>query len=126
MTQPSVAILGASSDRGKFGNKSVRAHLSQGYTVYPINPKGDSIEGLTTYARLSDVSTSTLTRISVYLPPRLLLTALPEIAATPHDELWFNPGTDTEEVLQRAGELGLDPIRGCSIVELGVSPADFP
>ena len=46
MTQPSVAILGASTDRGKFGNKSVRAHLSKGYTVYPVNPKGEVIEGL--------------------------------------------------------------------------------
>ena len=40
MSQPTVAIIGASTDRSKFGNKSVRAHLQQGYEVFPVNPKG--------------------------------------------------------------------------------------
>ncbi|MCA8989166.1 MAG: CoA-binding protein, partial [Planctomycetaceae bacterium] len=43
--KPRVAVLGASQDRSKYGNKSVRAHLAQGYDVYPINPKSESIEG---------------------------------------------------------------------------------
>ena len=36
---PTVAILGASADRSKFGNKAVRAFLARGYMVYPVNPK---------------------------------------------------------------------------------------
>ena len=44
---PSVAILGASTDRSKFGNKAVRAFLARGYDVYPVNPKGGEVEGLT-------------------------------------------------------------------------------
>ena len=46
---PTVAILGASADRSKFGNKAVRAFLARGYTVYPVNPKGGEIEGLAAY-----------------------------------------------------------------------------
>jgi hypothetical protein len=42
----SVAILGASADRSKYGNKAVRAYQQQGYTVFPINPKESEIEGL--------------------------------------------------------------------------------
>jgi predicted CoA-binding protein len=49
---PKVAILGASADRATFGNKSVRAHLAQGYTVYPVNPKGGQVEGLFVYRSL--------------------------------------------------------------------------
>ena len=45
MAKPTVAILGASADRSKFGNKSVRAHAQAGYDVYPVNPKGGTIEG---------------------------------------------------------------------------------
>ena len=41
-----IAIIGASADRAKFGNKAVRAFLQQGYTVYPVNPKETRIEGL--------------------------------------------------------------------------------
>jgi predicted CoA-binding protein len=121
---PTVAILGASADRSKFGNKSVRAHLSQGYTVYPVNPKGGEVEGLKIYTTLADVPTGKLDRISVYLPPPVLLKALEEIAARGCDELYLNPGTDSQEVLAKAQALGLEPILACSIVDLGVHPEE--
>ena len=121
---PTVAILGASADRSKFGNKSVRAHLSQGYTVYPVNPKGGEVEGLKAYTTLADVPAGKLDRISVYLPPAVLLKSLEEIAARGCDELFLNPGTESEEVLAKAEALGLEPIRACSIVDLGVRPEE--
>jgi predicted CoA-binding protein len=78
-----VAILGASADQAKFGNKSLRAHAQQGYTVYPVNPKGGVIEGLPAYQRLADVPVARLDRISVYLPPQVgLSTKSPTKAAT--------------------------------------------
>lgn len=124
MSKPTVAILGASSNRAKFGNISVRAHLQQGYEVYPVNPRDSVIEDLTVYASLADIPVSKLDRISVYLSPHILLPLLDEIAAIEHDELWLNPGTETPEVLERAAELGLEPIQACSIVDLGISPSD--
>src|SRR5215510_9358896 len=33
-----VAIIGASNNRAKFGNKAVRAFVQQGCMVYPVNP----------------------------------------------------------------------------------------
>ena len=44
-----VAVIGASSDRQKFGNRAVRAFLREGYTVVPINPHEAEVEGLRTY-----------------------------------------------------------------------------
>ncbi len=123
-SQPTVAILGASADREKFGNKSVRAHLQQGYEVFPVNPKGGQIEGLDVFARLSDVPVERLDRISVYLPPQVMLKVLPEVAAKGCDEFWLNPGSDSEEVVEAARSLGLDPIIACSIVDLGTTPHD--
>jgi len=125
---PSVAILGASADRSKFGNKSVRAHRQQGYTVYPINPKGGQIEGLPVYCSLGELPESArpLTRISVYLPPAVALTVLPEVAAVGCQELWLNPGSDSPEVVARARELGLEPIAACSIVGVGMRPGEWP
>ena len=122
MSRRTVAILGASPDRAKFGNKSVRAHQMQGYDVYPVNPKGGEIEGLPVYQTLADVPVAHLDRISVYLPPAVGLNVLEEIAAKGCDELYFNPGSDSGEVLDRARELGLEPIRACSIVDLGIRP----
>ena len=122
MLKPTVAILGASAERSKFGNKSVRAHLQQGYDVYPVNPRGGEIEGLTVYESLADVPVERLTRISVYLPPQIGLKMLDEVVAKGCDEFWLNPGSDSDEVVAKARELGLDPIVACSIVDVGVSP----
>jgi|SRR5580704_1129121 uncharacterized protein len=126
MAKPTVAILGASSDRAKFGNKSLRAHLRGGYEVYPVNPKADRIEGLPAYASLEAIPVQGLDRISVYLPPGVGLKVLPEIAAAQAREVWFNPGSATPELLQKARSLGVNAIAGCSIVDLGLSPDEFP
>jgi uncharacterized protein len=126
MPKPTVAILGASANRAKFGNKSLRAHLQAGYDVYPVNPKGGEIEGLTAYPTLAEVPVHHLNRISVYLPPAAGLAALEEIAAAGCDEAWFNPGSESPEILERARSLGINAIASCSIVSLGLSPADFP
>ena len=124
MTKPTVAILGASTNRQKFGNISLRAHLQQGYTVYPVNPRAETIEELKCFASLAEIPETHLDRISVYLPPGLLVAELDLIAETSHTQLWLNPGTESPEVLQRAAELDLKPIQGCSIVDLGISPSD--
>jgi predicted CoA-binding protein len=125
MPQPTVAIVGASADRSKFGNKSVRAHAAQGYQVFPINPKGGEIEGLPAYERLADVPVARLDRISMYVPPTVGMKLLDEIAAKGCDELWLNPGSDSDELAEAARARGLNPIIACSIVDVGVSPHDL-
>ena len=117
-----VAIIGASNDRSKFGNKSLRAHLQQGYTVFPVHPKESQIEGIAAFKSISDVPIRP-DRVSIYLPPPLVKKILPDIAAKGCDELWLNPGTESDEVLAEANRLGLNVIQACSIVDLGVSPA---
>ncbi len=116
-----VAIIGASNNRAKFGNKAVRAHLQQGYQVYPVNPRENQIEGLPVYREIGEVPVRP-ERISVYLPPHVLLKLLPAIAARGCDELWLNPGTESSEVLAEAERLGLNVVQACSIVGIGVSP----
>src|SRR5882757_5187268 len=105
-----IAIIGASTDRSKFGNKAVRAFVRQGYTVYPVNPKETQIEGLPVYKNISEVPVRP-NLISVYLPPPVLLKVLPDIAAKGCDELWLNPGTASDEVLDEAERLGLNLVQ---------------
>jgi predicted CoA-binding protein len=117
-----VAIIGASTDRNKFGNKAVRAFQQQGFTVYPVNPNEPQIEGIPAYKSIRDVPVRPQ-MISVYVPPPVLLKLLSDIAAKGCDELWLNPGTESDEVLAEAQRLGLNVIRACSIVGIGVSPS---
>jgi predicted CoA-binding protein len=119
-----IAIIGASNDRAKFGNKAVRAFQQQGYEVFPVNPKEEMVEGLPAFKSIAAVPVRPH-MISVYLPPPVLLKVLPDIATKGCDELWLNPGTESDEVLAEAERLGLNVIQACSIVGVGVSPANL-
>ena len=116
-----VAVIGASSNRNKWGNKAVRAFLQQGYTVYPVNPNEPEVEGLKTFASIKDVPVRPQ-KITVYIPPQRLVKILPDIAAHGCEELFLNPGTESDEVLAECERLGLNPIQACSIIAVGVSP----
>jgi predicted CoA-binding protein len=117
-----VVIHGASADRAKFGNKAVRAFRQQGWTVYPVNPKETEIEGLPCYKSIVEVPARPQ-MISAYLPPPVLLTILPDIAAKGCEELWLNPGTASAAILAEAERLGLNVVQACSILGIGVSPS---
>jgi len=118
---PSVAVIGASNARHKYGNKAVRAYLRQGWTVYPVNPTETTVEGLKVYATLADVP-GPLDRVSMYVPPSVGVTLLDAVKAKGTPELFLNPGSESDELLERASALGLDPIQACSIVDIGERP----
>ncbi len=118
-----VAVLGASRDRSKYGNQSVRAHRRAGFDVFPINPNATEIEGLPAYRSLRDLPVRPIDRVTVYLPPEVGITLLPEISACQPREVWFNPGSESDELLTAAEQLGLNVICACSIVDAGLSPS---
>jgi uncharacterized protein len=117
-----VAVLGASRNHTKFGNKAVRAYLRQGYTVYPVNPNESEIEGIPCYRSIEEVPVRP-DQITVYLPPPVVLGVLAAVARRGCDELWLNPGTESPEVLAEAERLGLNVVQACSILGVGESPA---
>ena len=119
-----VAVVGASRDRRKFGNKAVRAFLHRGYDVVPINARGGVIEGISAYASVLDVPRS-IDMATLYLQPAIGEQVIDEIARKGIEEVWLNPGADGAQVVARARALGLDPILDCSIVAIGESPGSY-
>ncbi|HAB18886.1 MAG TPA: CoA-binding protein [Verrucomicrobiota bacterium] len=113
-----VAVIGASANRAKYGNKAVRAYRQNGYHVFPINPHERQIEGLPAYASVRDTPKRP-DLVSVYVPPEVLFRLLPEIAARGCDELWLNPGTESPEVIAEAERVGLNVVQACSIMAVG-------
>ena len=119
-----VAIIGASNDRRKFGNKALRAFAHQGYTVVPINPHEREIEGHHAYATVLDVP-GTIDMATVYVPPEIGIGVMDELAEKKVGEVWLNPGADGPEVVERARQLGLKAIQACSIIGIGESPGSY-
>ena len=98
--------------------------MQQGYRVYPVNPHETTIEGLPVYRSILDVPERPQ-KVSVYVPPPVLLPLLADIARKGCDELWLNPGAESEAVLEEARRLGLNVVQACSILGVGVSPSEF-
>jgi predicted CoA-binding protein len=119
-----VAVIGASNDRSKFGNKAFRAFKAQGYTVIPINPNEHEVEGTPTYASVLDVP-GAIDMATVYVQPAVTARLLPEFEAKQIGEIWVNPGAESDELLAEARRRKLNVIAACSIVAIGRSPYEF-
>jgi predicted CoA-binding protein len=124
MAQRVVVIVGASRDRAKYGNKSVRAHMKQGWRVIPVNPAGGEVEGLPAVPALSAVQPP-VDRVSMYVPAEVGVRLVPEIARIRPAEFFLNPGSESDALVEAAQAAGLDPILACSIVDIGQRPSDF-
>ncbi len=119
-TRKVIAVIGASCDRTKFGNKAVRQFQLMGFTVIPINSQETEVEGLQAYRSVLDVPHA-IDMATIYLPPEEGLHVLDEVAEKNIREVWVNPGADSPQVVQRARDLGLEPIVACSLMALGPS-----
>src|SRR5207247_9958276 len=96
-----VAVIGASSNPQKFGNRAVRAFRRQGYTVVPINPHEDEVEGLKTYASVLDVP-DTIDMATFYVPPEIGEQVIEDVARRKIAEVWLNPGAESDALIARA------------------------
>lgn len=116
-----VAVIGASSNRRKFGNRAVRAYVSEGYTVIPINPHESEVEGIKAYRSVLDVP-GPIDLASFYVPPEIGERLIDEMAQKQIPEVWLNPGAESDALIARARSLSIKPIVACSIVAVGLNP----
>lgn len=120
-----VAIVGASSNRSKYGNKAVRSYAAMGHEVVPVNPNEPEVEGLTAYPKVSDVP-GDLDRVLLYVPPAVGVKVLDDIAAKGMTgEIYINPGAESEELFARAEKLKLNAVFACAILDIDDSPAKY-
>jgi predicted CoA-binding protein len=121
---PTVAVIGASRSRHKFGNKALRAFKAQGYTVVPIHPTAGEVEGIKAYPSVLDYPDN-IDEVTVYVPGEVGLPVMDEIAKKGIPIVWLNPGADEAHVIARAHALGLKPRVACSILAIGDSPIRY-
>jgi predicted CoA-binding protein len=125
MSGKTVAVVGASADRMKFGNKAVRAFRDAGWTVFPIHPMLKDVEGLPAYRDLDALPVAALDQVCFYVPPNIGLGLLDQVQRKIVGEVWLNPGSESPGILARAEELGLHVIQACSILGAGAHPAAY-
>jgi uncharacterized protein len=119
-----VAVIGASSNRDKFGNKALRAFANKGYTVYPINPTEAEVEGHKAYASVLDVP-GPIDMATIYVPAAVGVAVMDDLVKKGIPEVWLNPGADRREVVEKARAAGLKTVVHCSIIAIGDSPGRY-
>ena len=112
------AVLGATPTTSKFGYKIFKKLVNCSFSVTPVNPRYDSIDGIACIANLKDQGQIEV--VNVVVAPELAYNALTDIADSGIKYVWFQPGAYDQSVLDRAAELGLNSVYGyCVLVELG-------
>jgi predicted CoA-binding protein len=114
------AVVGASRDRSKYGNKVLRVYQQRGRKVYPVNPNEVEVEGLQCYPNLASLP-EPVHGVSIVTPPAVTEQIVEQAAAAHIKHVWIQPGAESDEALRRAEELGLEAIGAgpCVLVTLG-------
>ena len=120
LAQPAFAVIGASRDRSKYGNKVLRCYQQNGRTAYPVNPNADEIEGLACFPDLASLPDQ-VQAASIITPPKITEKIVEQAAEAGVQHLWMQPGAESKAAVERAAELGLQVIAGgpCILVILG-------
>jgi predicted CoA-binding protein len=114
------AVVGASTDRAKYGNKVLRCYLQNDLVAWPVNPHAEEVEGVPCYPDLASLPEA-VHGVSIITPPPVTLKVVEDAAAAGVKRLWMQPGAESAEAVARAEELGMSVISGgpCLLVALG-------
>ena len=114
------AVVGASADRSKYGNKVLRCYAQHGLPVVGVHPKSTAVEGLPCYPSLAAVPGSPRA-VSVVAPPAAAPSIVADAVSAGVKHLWFQPGAENAEAIETARKAGIAVIAGgpCLLVALG-------
>lgn len=120
LAQKRFAVVGASTDRTKYGNKVLRSYLQHGKDVVPVNPKEATVEGLAAAKSLGEIQPPP-DAVSVITPPKVTEAVVEEAGRLGIKHLWMQPGAESDAAVARARALGMNVIAGgpCVLVVLG-------
>ena len=114
------AVVGASRDRNKYGNRVLRSYLQNNRAVFPINPNADEVESLMAYADLQSLPEA-VHGISIITPPHVTEQIIESAGQLGIENVWMQPGAENAASVDRAHELGMNVIPGdaCLLVVFG-------
>ncbi|KXH25286.1 CoA binding domain-containing protein [Colletotrichum salicis] len=114
-SQKFIAVVGASSNPAKFGNKIFAWYLSHSIPATPINPTASTVNALgkdhPALPNLAALPHPKDTAVSIITPPPATLKVLQEAKELGVPAVWLQPGTFDDAVLEYArGEGGFEAV----------------
>lgn len=118
LRQPIWAVVGASDRSDKYGYKIYQFLRQHGYKVYPVNPNLREIAGEKCYPSLSSLPEKPLA-VDMVISPRLSAAVLRECEKLDIKNVWFQPGTESDDIIALCQDLNLTVVyNACVMVEI--------
>jgi predicted CoA-binding protein len=114
-TDTIIAVVGATDSPGKYGGVAYRFLKGRGYRVFAINPGQGTVDGDPAYPDLGSLPDRP-DIINLVVPARVGSRVVDEAAELGYRSVWFQPGADDPQVVDKARELGMDVVAGDCIM----------
>ena len=113
-------VVGASTNRQKYGNKVLRCYLQNGRKAIPVNPNEPEIEGVPCAATIIDLPQDAVS-ISMITPPAVTMKLVPLALEKGIKNIWMQPGAEHPDAVALCRERGINVIAdgSCLLVVLG-------
>ncbi len=112
---PVIAVVGASDDPRKYGNRIYRDLKAKGFTVYPVNSMRDMVDGDPTYADLGELP-ETPDIVNFVVPPPRTLRLLARAKELGLMTVWVQPGAEDQSVIAFLDENGFNYLANACIM----------
>jgi predicted CoA-binding protein len=124
LASAAFGVVGASSQRHKYGNKVLRCYLRNGRDAIPVNPLEKEIEGEPVCATVAELP-DRVKSISLITPPQVTEKVVAQAAARGIENIWMQPGAESPVAIEFCRQQGLNLIAdgSCVLVVLGYREA---
>jgi len=100
------AVVGASDNPEKYGNRIVKNLKGRGYEVYPVNPRLKEVDGSTCYASLADIPVK-VDIVDFVVPPVVTEEVLKQCRELGLNRIWLQPGSESQAAINYCQENNL-------------------
>jgi len=115
MAQKKFAVVGATDNTEKYGNRILHNLRDRGYEVYPVNPRLQVIEGSRCYASLAELPEK-VDVVDFVVPPAATEAILEQCLELGLDRIWLQPGSESEAAVRFCRENNLKVVHDVCVM----------
>lgn len=109
LSEKEIAVIGASRSGGKFGNMVIKELGEKGYTLYPIHPEADSVDGVKSFRSYAELP-KPVSATFIAVAPDKCAAAVKEAHAAGIDRMWIQQMSQSPEAVAYCEQNGIDAV----------------
>jgi len=113
------AVVGASTNKEKYGYLVYAMLKEYGKTVYPVNPRATEIDGDPAYPTVSALPQKPEVVVAV-VPPAITERLVDEVAEADIRNLWMQEGAESQTAVAKAEAAGIATVHGGPCIMVGL------